>query len=291
MTDTKKLYEEIYELWDKGNFATALPLMEKVIKAEGETRGNLGGKFELLMQLGEPSPALDVALRIEEIADRASPYNALKVAEAYIGLGKLDEGLEWISTAVRERAFKTISVLEGDRYKMLADDPRLAEMREAAIANIGLGKPVPDFTVKLMDGSDYTLSEQKNKAILIDFWASWCPPCIKELPHVKEVYAEFKEKGFEIIGISLDDTAVIAEKFAEENEMPWPLTCSGDAWADSTVKLFKVNSIPSTWLIDEKGVLLKFDLRGDALKEAVCDLVCKDEDGKEMRCVGGVCSF
>ena len=65
----------------------------------------------------------------------------------------------------------------------------------------------------------------------------------------------------------------------------------GEGWNDATRKLYKVNSIPSTWLIDKDGVLQKFNLRGEELHKAVCELVCKDENGNHGQCIGGVCSF
>lgn len=101
----------------------------------------------------------------------------------------------------------------------------------------------------------------------------WCPPCVKEVPNLKKLYAEYKDKGFEIIGISMDWDKKKLDDYLKENGVTWPIVSALKAWDDETRELYGVKSIPSTWLVDRNGVLRYFGLEGEALKKAVKELL------------------
>jgi thiol-disulfide isomerase/thioredoxin len=121
-----------------------------------------------------------------------------------------------------------------------------------------VGKPLA-LKFKAVDGRDVNLESLKGKVVLIDFWATWCGPCMAELPTVKGTHAKLNPKGFEIIGISLDHEKDALQKVLTERSMTWPQYFEeGDSnkFADE----FEVASIPTLWLVDKKGNLR--DLNG-----------------------------
>jgi thiol-disulfide isomerase/thioredoxin len=101
----------------------------------------------------------------------------------------------------------------------------------------------------------------KDKVVLLDFWATWCGPCVGEVPNVKRVYNELHPKGFEIIGISLDKNEKALKQFIAEYEIPWPQYFDGRGWGNAYGLQFNVTAIPAMFLVDKKGVLREMDAR------------------------------
>ena len=133
------------------------------------------------------------------------------------------------------------------------------------------GTKVPEFTVTDNNGKSVTLAElcQGKKYILIDFWASWCNPCRKEIPNLKKLYKEYADKGFQIISISIDKKKADWEKALKEENLEWPnFLDNGDV-----AIAYKVKMIPTMYLIDTNGVMVGEDLRGEALAEKLGQLL------------------
>lgn len=129
-----------------------------------------------------------------------------------------------------------------------------------------LGKPLAiQFTA--VDGREIDLAKMKGKVVLVDFWATWCPPCVAELPHVKEAYEKLHPKGFEIVGISFDQSKVKLEDFVKTEKIPWPQYFDGEGWKNKFGKEFGINSIPAMWLVDKKGILRDMNGRADLEKK------------------------
>jgi thiol-disulfide isomerase/thioredoxin len=112
-----------------------------------------------------------------------------------------------------------------------------------------------------MDGRHYDITANRGKVILIDFWATWCPPCVKGIPFLKEMYSKYASHGFDIIAISLDSAQKAVTDYLKKEQIKWPVRFSGEGWMDKTARLFKVNLIPSYWLIDRNGILRDFGFR------------------------------
>jgi thiol-disulfide isomerase/thioredoxin len=125
-----------------------------------------------------------------------------------------------------------------------------------------VGKPV-DLRFTAVDGREVDVSKMKGKVVLIDFWATWCGPCVGEIPHVKEAYDKNHPKGFEIVGVSLDQEKGSLTEFVSGHSMEWPQYFDGQGWDNKLAGQFGITSIPAMWLIDKKGNLRDLHARSD----------------------------
>ena len=149
------------------------------------------------------------------------------------------------------------------------------EKRLEALENTEIGHQFVDIKGTTPDGKELSLSEYagKGKYVLVDFWASWCPPCRKEMPLVVEAYKKYKSKGFEIVGVSLDDDKAAWEKGIKDLHITWPQVSDLKGWKTELGAAYAVNSIPHTVLLDKEGKIIAKDLRGDQLSEKLEELL------------------
>ena len=138
------------------------------------------------------------------------------------------------------------------------------------------GVKFPDFDEKDVEGKPLSIAAYKGKVVLVDFWATWCGPCVAELPNVMKAYEKHHDNGFEIVGISLDTDRQKLEKFIAQKKMTWPQYFDGTGWESKLGQKYGVNSIPATYLLDGEGKIIAKNLRGDALEEAVAKALAKN---------------
>lgn len=140
-------------------------------------------------------------------------------------------------------------------------------------AALKIGATFPDFDVKDLTGAPLSVALFKGKVVLIDFWATWCGPCITELPAVLAAYSRYKDKGFEIIGISLDRDEATLKRFITDRKMTWPQYFDGQEWQSPLAAKYGVNAIPATYLLDGEGRIVAKNLRGPALEQELARLL------------------
>ncbi len=159
-------------------------------------------------------------------------------------------------------------VLRFDHEKgvtLLQELTKAADQNLAAAAKVRLskeqmiGKPV-DLQFTAADGSSVDLQALRGKIVLIDFWASWCPDCIREMPAVRQTYQKYKDKGFAVVGISLDKDAQALSNFVAKKLIPWPQYFDGKGWGNEFVTKYGVRAIPEMWLINQRGDVVSTDI-------------------------------
>ncbi len=157
-------------------------------------------------------------------------------------------------------------VARGERRR----EPARTESRQERHAGLKIGEPAPLFSAKTYDGKTVNLKDYRGKVVLLDFWATWCRPCVHEMPTMKKIWTEFgKSPKFGMIGISLDRDGKAVEKFVRDKGITYPHVFDGKAWKNETAKLYGVRSIPFTVIIDAKGNVVKIGLRGKRLLEEI----------------------
>lgn len=148
-----------------------------------------------------------------------------------------------------------------------------AEMMVQRTQAIKVGAEAPELILPMPNDKDFALSSLRGKVVLIDFWASWCAPCRKELPNVKRAYEKYKSKGFEILGVSLDkDRSAWLEAISKEG-LTWPQVSDLKFWQSEACQIYAVQSIPYTVLIDKEGKIIATDLRGAELDKKLAEVL------------------
>ncbi|MCR5157758.1 MAG: AhpC/TSA family protein [Prevotella sp.] len=145
------------------------------------------------------------------------------------------------------------------------------EARLQAFEATGIGQTIADFSLNTPQGEPLSVMSEvkKNKLTILDFWASWCGPCRREMPFMKELYAKYQSKGLGIVGISLDESASEWNRAIEELKIPWPQMSDLRGWECSAAQTFQVNAIPYLIVLDQEGKILQKGLRGEELEQFV----------------------
>ncbi|MHA7110992.1 redoxin family protein [Sunxiuqinia elliptica] len=136
-----------------------------------------------------------------------------------------------------------------------------------------VGVQAPEFTMNDVDGTPVSLSSFKGKYLLIDFWASWCGPCRRENPNVVEAYQKYKDKGFDILGVSLDRDKSAWLKGIEEDQLTWTHVSDLKYWQNEVAQLYGVSAIPHSVLLDKDGKIIAKNLRGEDLHKKLEELL------------------
>lgn len=145
----------------------------------------------------------------------------------------------------------------------------------AAPENTRIGKAAPDFDQLSPEGKKISLSDFRKQYVLLDFWASWCGPCREENPNLVAAYQKYKDKGFTILGVSLDGGGQRAAwlKAIQDDHLSWPQVSDLRGWENQAAKIYGVRSVPANFLIGPDGSIVARDLRGKALEDKLVEVM------------------
>lgn len=162
--------------------------------------------------------------------------------------------------------------------------PRAEELRKTIRQNalgikaetaLKMGTMAPNFTQATPDGRQVSLTDYRGKYVLVDFWASWCGPCRQENPNLTKVYNAYKDKNFDVLGVSLDEARDRAKwvKAIQDDQLPWTQVAELKGWQSKAATAYFIKAIPQNFLVDPTGKIIAINLRGDALPETLARLV------------------
>lgn len=246
-------------------------------KARDLSLDSLNKAFQSIMETNSMDAAkMDSVSKIFE-----APYNKIVDAANAQMIAKLEQNTSMYSSLM------AIQALEPDKYSEIyqAVDAGLSkkypndknvrmfhDLVKSMVATM-VGQVAPDISLPNPSGEELSLSSFKGKVVLIDFWASWCGPCRKEMPNVVKAYAKFKGKGFEIFGVSLDQDQARWEEAIKKDGITWPQVSDLKQWNSSVVRLYNIQGIPYTVLIDREGKILAKNLRGAELESKLMEVL------------------
>jgi thiol-disulfide isomerase/thioredoxin len=161
--------------------------------------------------------------------------------------------------------------------KELATDsnPRVAARAKAKLEQKEIAKKPVELKFTAIDGATVDTTKLQGKVVLVDFWATWCGPCRGEVPNVVAAYKKFHEKGFEVIGISLDQDKDAMLAYTKEQGMTWPQYFDGKGWQNEISSKYGIQSIPAMWVLDKKGMIRSTNARGEKLGELIEKLLAE----------------
>ena len=233
-----------------------------------EVHLNLG---QLFAQAGSPDKAVShLEIYLARSGDRKPAEVAVAkffLAQGYIARDELDKA---------ELYLKEVQAAGDVAPLQLKQMTEITLQRIPILRKLKIGNPALPIEAATTAGDRITLESYRGKVLLVDFWASWCKPCRQEMPTVKSVYKEFHEKGFEILGVSMDQSEASFKGYIEEQGITWPQIFDGKGWKSAVGQQYGINSIPATFLLDRKGTVRYRDLRGDKLREAVRELIASE---------------
>jgi len=272
-------------LVENSNYTISGSLESPEIKTNSKAQTDLNEYNELLRPLTEQMNELVTELR--KGPDPAYPARSDSLREAYYALYEKQDAIDSTYIAENPSSFATVLALRNTFYTLDVEqldaalsrlDAPLQQLEEYTYMNgklermkaVAIGKKYTDFGLETPEGEMLKVSDvHQGSVLLIDFWASWCGPCRRANPEVVEIYNQYHDQGFEILGVSLDRDSASWVKAIADDQLTWSHISDLKYWNSEGAELYGVPAIPHTVLIDRDGIITAKNLHGDELREAI----------------------
>lgn len=241
------------------NYQSMIAISQSVYRTEISDEKQ---KSQLSMSLYDASSdtyRAHMAYFVEHYADRNSVMFAIRQ------LGEAEKPLV-------DAALARVESSSAIGKELVADYRADVEAKQKATERMKVGNPAPDFSFQNTKGKNTSLNKYKGKVLVLDFWASWCGPCRKEIPNMKKYYAEYKDKGVEFLSVSIDAKKEAWTKALNEEQMPWQQGWTTDA-GKVAMDLYQFGGIPFILVIDKDGNIYRKNVRGEGIKTAIEDVL------------------
>lgn len=241
--------------------ADAIPLAERCLKTRtASSAAKSGAKTVLCVGLAKSGKLKDAVTAYQD---------SLQFARFGAAGEPLDLAVELVAQAGLAGEHATAKEIYRTLSNRFGLNPQVGEFCENRLRKLDLvGVEAPELRLTDLKGDPANIAEAKGKVLLIDFWATNCPPCLAEFPKLKQLYADKHEEGFEVLGISLDESPETVEAFQAQAKLPWRMVCEAEQVRQAREK-YKVRTIPSLFLVGRDGRITQVDLKGNDLRRAV----------------------
>lgn len=269
---------------DDARLAKLLPQRWLALAQSGqmaEAKGDIDATLARTKDAGLKTEALFLKFQILMVENRGDASTAQPVVDEFLKVAPKDPRAAMLLGAVAEGTTDAAKrdALEARVLKDYPDSGAAGQIKGARKQREAVGKPFELEFTDAIKGETVSIKGLKGKVVVVDFWATWCGPCVAEMPKMKKLYAEYKDKGVEFIGVSLDQPKEKGgldklKDFVAKNEIAWPQYYQGNFWQSEFSKGWGINSIPCVFIVDADGKLYSTEARGK-LETLIPELLAK----------------